>query len=454
MLHRSLIKQYMCKISCLLLLCFFIICQAKAVNPKYVIFITIDGMHAGMVTEPEMPSPFLKMMKREGIFVEKVKGVPPTATYPSHTTIATGALPIHHNIYYNAPFVFNKDSVVSYWYADSIKATTIWQVAKEVGMKTASLFWPVSTGSRWIDYNVPEFWSVKRVSNQLDYIKPYCTPKGILEELEANAVGRLNWTTFSAGSINRDARTAYMANYIMNKYQPNLMTIHLTTTDYAQHATGMNSEETKMTVASADNAVGLILENLKLTHRMDSTTVIVCGDHGFTNIEKALAPNVWLAKAGLLSERPGGEWKACFHGNGSCMFLYLKDDNDKKTLKQVEEIIGKLPKETRDLFRVVSREELIQLGGDPKVALAIEPKLGIKVITQRTGEDVVSKKGGSHGYFSGIDPTTFIVYGCGIEDKGKVIDTIRQIDIAPYVMHLLGIDYKFADGELPQALLE
>ena len=88
------------------------------------------------------------------------------------------------------------------------------------------------------------------------------------------------------------------------------------------------------------------------------------------------------------------------------------------------------------------------------MGLSILPKFCIKLITQRTGEDVVSKKGGSHGYFSGIDPTTFIVYGCGIEEKGKVIDTIRQIDIAPYVMHLLGIDYKFADGELPQALLE
>lgn len=452
MLCRSLINRLNYRLFAVILFCLGWLSDAVADNSKYVILITIDGMHAGMVTDPEMPSPYLKMMKREGLFVDKVKGVPPTATYPSHTSIVTGALPVHHRIFYNSPFVFNKDSVVSYWYADSIKAPTIWQAAKESGLTTASLFWPVSTKSRWIDYNIPEYWSVKRVANQLDFIKPVCTPSGILDELEQNAVGRLDHLTFGAGSINRDARTAYMANYIMNKYHPNLMTIHLITTDYAQHATGMQSERTRMAVASVDHAIGLIVENLKQTHQMDSTTVIVCGDHGFSDISQAIAPNVWLTRAGLLSEKPGGDWKACFHGNGSVMFLYLRDSNDKKTLKKVENIIQNLPVETRSLFKVVSQKELTAMGGDPKVALALEPIAGISVSTNRTGADVLVKKGGSHGYFSGIDPTCFMVYGCNVLDKGKELQTMRQIDIAPYVMHLLGVDYKFVDGKLPQEL--
>lgn len=451
MLCRSLINRLNYRLFAVILFCLGWLSDAVADNSKYVILITIDGMHAGMVTDPEMPSPYLKMMKREGLFVDKVKGVPPTATYPSHTSIVTGALPVHHRIFYNSPFVFNKDSVVSYWYADSIKAPTIWQAAKESGLTTASLFWPVSTKSRWIDYNIPEYWSVKRVANQLDFIKPVCTPSGILDELEQNAVGRLDHLTFGAGSINRDARTAYMANYIMNKYHPNLMTIHLITTDYAQHATGMQSERTRMAVASVDHAIGLIVENLKQTHQMDSTTVIVCGDHGFSDISQAIAPNVWLTRAGLLSEKPGGDWKACFHGNGSVMFLYLRDSNDKKTLKKVENIIQNLPVETRSLFKVVSQKELTAMGGDPKVALALEPIAGISVSTNRTGADVLVKKGGSHGYFSGIDPTCFMVYGCNVPE-GKELQTMRQIDIAPYVMHLLGVDYKFVDGKLPQEL--
>lgn len=448
--HSSTIKSFL-----LLFACCLCSMAATAVTPsRRVILITIDGMHAAMVTDSLMPSPYLKMMKREGMFVRKVKGVPPTATYPSHTSIVTGALPSSHRIFYNSPFTFNKDTTVSYWYADSIKTETIWQIAKQKGLKTASLFWPVSTGSRWIDYNVPEFWSTQKVDNQLAFIKPYCTPDGILDELEAKAVGELNHLNFGAGSINRDARTAQMANYIINTYGPELMTIHLITTDYAQHATGMESERTRMAVEAADHAVGLVIENLRLTGRMDSTTVIVCGDHGFTNTSRAIAPNVWLTQAGLLSENPGGEWKACFHGNGSCMFLYLKDPDDKHSLRKVKELLAQLPQSTRDLFSIVSQKELTAMGGDPQVLLAIEPVKGVSVSNNRTGNDIIGKKGGSHGYFSGIDPTVCLVYGCGADRKGMEIETIRQIDIAPYVMHLLGIEHEFKDGKLPADLLE
>lgn len=435
------------------LLSFVSLSALSGEKAKHVILITIDGMRAEMVSDSIMPSPYLKMMKKEGIFVPRVKGIGPTATYPSHVTIVTGAKPVHHHIYYNEPFTSNQAPTVSNWYADSIKTTTIWEVAKKNSLITASLFWPVSTNSKYIDYNVPEFWSVNPVPNQMDYIKPYCTPVGILEELENEATGKLNNTTFGAGSIDRDARTAYMANYILNKYKPNLMTIHLITTDYAQHATGMKSDRVSMAIASADNAVGLIIENLKRSGMMDSTAVIVCGDHGFTNAYQSIAPNCWLVQEQLLSEKTGGDWKACFHGSGATMFLYLKDKKDKKTLKQVQDKIASLPESTRKLFRVVEKEELAEIGCSPDVIFAIEPIKGVGVSPARTGKDVFEKFGGKHGYLSGIDPTTFVAYGCGVEKKG-VVNVINQIDIAPYVTYLLGLNFQFADGKLPLELLK
>lgn len=446
MLCRSLTKIFT--------LLFVLYCSANtyAEQYKHVILITIDGMRGEMITDKEMPSPFLKSMKANGTFIKKVTGICPSSTYPSHTTIVTGALPSSHKIYYNSPFVENKDTTVSYWYADSIKVPTLWQAAKENGLTTASLFWPVSTKCDDIDYNIPEYWSVKRVSNQLDFIKPYCTPYGILEEIEEYAVGKLDHSNFGAGTLNRDAKTAYMANYIMNKYNPGLMTIHLITTDYAQHATGLSSQRVKETVASADNAVGLIVENLRLTGKMDSTVVVVCGDHGFSSIETAIAPNVWLTKMGLLSEKPGGEWKACFHRGGATMFLYLKDKDDKKTLKQIKKMLSELPESTKGLFKIYDNEQLISMGADPECVLAIEPIKGVTCLSNRTGEDVFEKKGGNHGYMSGIDQTSCIIYGT--KAKGKEFDIIRQIDIAPYVMYLLGVDYKFADGSIPEFLIK
>lgn len=409
--------------------------QEKA---RYVMLITIDGLRAEMIDDPLMPSPFLKMMSRDGLRIGRVIGVPPAATYPSHTTLVTGEVPARHRVFYNRPFLWNKDTArISYWYADSIAVPTIWQRAHEAGMTTASLFWPVSTGNPYIDYNVPEFWSLDYSCDQMEYIKPYCTPAGILDELERNACGRLDTITYQAGSLQRDGRTAAMANYLMNHYQPRLMTIHLITTDYSQHALGTHSERLLQDVASADHAVGTIIENLRLTHRMDSTVVIVTGDHGFCDYSQTLSPNVWLTRAGLLSEQPGGEWKACFYGGGNTSFLYLRKANDTKTLRRIRRMLDQLPAEERALFRIAEKEELTAKGADPAAALALEPVVGVAVTNNRTGEVVAQRKGGTHGFISGQDATTFIAYGAGITPARQ--DSIRQTDIAQWIWERLKI---------------
>ncbi len=406
--------------------------------PRYVILITIDGLRAEMIDDPQMPSPFLKMMSREGLRIGRVIGVPPAATYPSHTTLVTGEVPARHRVFYNRPFLWNKDTArISYWYADSIAVPTIWQRAHEASMKTASLFWPTSTGSPYIDYNVPEFWSLDYSCDQMAYIKPFCTPVGILDELEQNACGELDTITYQAGSLQRDGRTAAMANYLMNHYQPRLMTIHLITTDYSQHDYGTKSQQLLQDMGSADHAVGTIIENLRLTHRLDSTVVIVCGDHGFCDYSQTLSPNVWLTRAGLLSMQPGGEWKACFYGGGNTSFLYLRKSNDKKTLRRIRTMLDELPASERSLFRIVEKEELTEKGADPAVVLALEPIVGVAITNNRTGEVVQQQKGGTHGFLSGQDATTLIAYGCGINPGHQ--DTIRQTDIASWILHMLGL---------------
>lgn len=409
-----------------------------AAQPHYVILITIDGLRAQMIDDPTMPSPFLKMMSRDGLRIHRVIGVPPAATYPSHTTLVTGALPAQHRVFYNRPFLWNRDTArISYWWADSIAVPTIWQRAHEAGMATASLFWPTSTGSPYIDYNVPEFWSLDYSCDQMEYIKPYCTPAGILDELELNACGRLDTITYQAGSLQRDGRTAAMANYLMNRYQPRLMTIHLITTDYSQHELGTMSQRLVQDVASADHAVGTIIENLRLTHRLDSTLVIVTGDHGFCDYHQTLSPNVWLTRAGLLSEQPGGQWRACFYGAGNTSFLYLRKAGDNKTLRRVRQLLDNLPAGERAMFRIVEKDELTALGADPAAVLAIEPVVGVAVTNTRTGSVVEQKRGGTHGFVSGQDSTTFIAYGPGITPGHQ--DTIRQTAIAPFILSQLGI---------------
>ena len=186
-------------------------------------------------------------------------------TYPAHTTLVTGSAPLDHGIHCNRQFQFNRAEPALYnWYADSIRTKTLWQTVKEKGGTTASVFWPVTTGSKWIDFNLPEYFPTTKVNiSGMDYIRPVCTPANIMAELEREATGHLSDTTLRAGSFQYDAKVASMVNYLTNRYKPDFMTVHLVTTDYKQHEAGIYSFETQQSVAAADHAIGLILENLE-----------------------------------------------------------------------------------------------------------------------------------------------------------------------------------------------
>lgn len=409
--------------------------MAQTAKPTHVILITIDGMRGAMISNPTIASENLKQMKADGMYVDSIKGVTPAATYPSHTTIITGVLPDQHHIYYNAPFMGNQPRTVSYWHADSIKAETVWQAVSEKGGTVASLFWPVSEGSPYIKYNVPEYWTIEPGADQMAFLRANCSPAGLLDTLELHATGRLSDENFMAGSINRDAREAYMANYIMNHYRPSLLTVHLITTDYAQHQTGLGTPRTRRTIESVDAAVGIIIDNLRANGMIDSTAVIVTGDHGFVDVDRQVAPNTLLVKAGLLGADYGTDWKACFHGAGAMGFLYLKNPDDRKTLRQVEKLLQALPDSVKQQFRVIGHDELVRLGADHRAALAIEPVAGADISNARQGNIIEPRKGGTHGYSTGVDHTALVAYGAGIPHV--TVTAMLQTDIKQFVLDLL-----------------
>jgi predicted AlkP superfamily pyrophosphatase or phosphodiesterase len=414
---------------------------------KYAVFITIDGLRREMITDPKMPSPVLKELVEKGLFVEKVAPVAPAITYPNHTALVTGARPVNHGIYYNAPFEGNVKSGVAYWYADSIKSPTIWHVAKENGLLTCSLFWPVSVYCKDIDYNIPEYWPMERGVDQWNFRKAHVNPPGLMKEIERYNSGQLTDFDFLPGKRSNEARTAFMSVYLLKRYRPNLTTIHLWSTDASQHAFGTASRETQKSLAAVDYAIGQIIEGMERIGILDSAVVVVSGDHGFTDVTRLLAPNVWLTAAALLSSNPE-KWKARFHIAGSAAFLYLKDKNDKKTAETVRKLLADLPKDKQELFRIVEKKELHALGCSPDIELAIEPITGIGVSTESSGPDIIERSVGRHGYLQPRELTSAIFFGKGIP-QGTTIERLNMTDIAPFIMELLGLEFVAPDG-LPQ----
>jgi predicted AlkP superfamily pyrophosphatase or phosphodiesterase len=126
-----------------------------------VLMISVDGLRPADVIEAEkrgVAVPTLKAIMAKGAYAEAVIGVTPTLTYPSHTTLITGAAPARHGIGNNQTFdPLNINQVGWTWYAADIEVPTLWSAARAAGLKTVNVHWPVSVGAP-IDWNLPQIW--------------------------------------------------------------------------------------------------------------------------------------------------------------------------------------------------------------------------------------------------------------------------------------------------------
>lgn len=437
-------------ISIFLLLFNTVLVLAQSTAPsEHVVLISIDGFRPEFYQEEQWPVPNIKQMADMGVSASGVRGVFPSVTYPSHTTLITGARPISHGVYYNAPFEPEGQTGRWYWESELIQVPTLWDAVREAGKKSASFIWPVSVGAP-IDYNIPEVWSLDEGYGRIQPMRDHQTPKGLLEEMEKEVLGQMNERTFNGDYLNREDRSGEMAAYVLEKYRPSLITLHLIAADHFQHEEGREGEKVHLAMGAIDRAIGKIREAAERAGILERTTFIITGDHGFVDIHSTLSPNVWLVECGLMeAKKDRGDWKATFHTSGASAFLHLKDANDQQSIEMVRQKLEDLPQNYRKLFRIVDREELDKIGADPNAALALAPVPGVSMSSSPEGSVLKAASGGTHGFFPDFKEieTGFVAWGAGIASH-KQLTTIGMEDIAPIVAHLLQLDFRPKDGVL------
>ena len=92
----------------------------------HVVLISIDGFRPDFYLDKTWPAPTIQQFAAEGVHALGARGVFPSVTYPSHTTLITGALPIRHGIYYNSPFEPGGQTGRWYWEESLIQSETLW----------------------------------------------------------------------------------------------------------------------------------------------------------------------------------------------------------------------------------------------------------------------------------------------------------------------------------------
>jgi predicted AlkP superfamily pyrophosphatase or phosphodiesterase len=435
----------------------FIISFSAFCQDSHVILISVDGLRPEFYKDPTWSMVNLRQGMKTGSYSDGVTGVFPSVTYPSHTTMISGVKPIKHGVYYNTPSEPLEVTGKWNWDYSSIQVPTIFSVAKEKGLKTASVFWPVSVGSP-ASYNIPEYWYLPETKggkrNMTKALSEHAFPKGLYEEIQQNATGKLEEIDFDGDYLSIDDNMSRISSYLIRQYKPSFLAVHLVAVDHFQHEQGREGDKVRASLASVDRGIKAIIEATEKAGIRDKTTFIITGDHGFVDIHTAIAPNILLAEAGLYDPSNKTNWKAYFHSSGGSAFLHLKDKNDTKTLEKVKQVLDKLPAKHKNLFSVKDRSALDSVGSDPNASLSIAPKQGITISGASTGDFIRAASGGTHGFFPDFKEieTGFVAFGKGIK-QGIVVPEMSLQDIAPLIAKLLKLDFPTADGALYPGLL-
>lgn len=434
----------------LLLLLMHAITNGIAQRTRHIIVISIDGLRPEFYLDKKWPTPNMQALKNVGVFALQMKSVFPSFTYPAHVAMMTGALPARSGIYYNAPFEPNGISGNWNWKSSSIKVPTLWMELRRAGLKSAAVQWPVSVGAE-IDYNIPEIWSPADPGDRITESRKYAT-KGLVEEVEAYATGKLTSQNMNERYLSLDENAARIAAYIFSKYKPNLLALHFASVDGAQHEHGTCSDSIILAVAAVDRAIGHVLETVKKSDMADSTAILIVGDHGFSDISTVVRPNVWLSQHGL--QQNGVNWRAKFQPAGGSAFLYLKDNKDQQAFEKIQQILKGLPAEYHKYFQVVNRRGLDSLGADSSALLALSARPGIVFGSASQGAVIDKTTGGHHGYNPNFPEmmTGFIGWGPGLVSRGQV-STLEICDVADIIAQLLNIYFPTPDGSLKPGIL-
>jgi predicted AlkP superfamily pyrophosphatase or phosphodiesterase len=409
-----------------------------------VLMISVDGLKPEYVLDADahgLKTPFLRSLMHDGAYARGVTGVWPTVTYPSHTTLLTGLSPAEHGIYNNLEFDPKSTFANAwYWYAQQIRVPTLWQAAHEAGLSTASIGWPVSVGATGVDFLIPEYWRVARLTDvdpsDALLLAAVSRPEDLLQKMQARLGPYMRGNDPSPPGD--EIKTRYALD-ILKTQKPKFMTIHLSSLDEQQHRFGPFSAE-----ANADLEVidGQLAQLFAASRANDPKAIaLVVSDHGFVQITHKVNLMQPFLSAGLLQS--GGAWKAQPWSGSGMAAVMLHDPADSQTESKVRELLQAMKADPNNgIAEVLERDAIKQRGAFPDAAFLIVMKLGYYALADATSPLSSDVQGtlGSHG-FSPQYPemrAAFFIAGSGIA-HGRDLGLIDMRQVAPTVAQLLGV---------------
>jgi predicted AlkP superfamily pyrophosphatase or phosphodiesterase len=420
-----------------------------------VVLISIDGLKPEAIVDAGnhgLKVPNLRAFMTDGVYATGVRGVLPTLTYPSHTSIMTGASPAHHGIYSNTTFdPFKRNDRGWYWYAEDVKVPTLWSAAATAHLTTANIYWPTSVGAP-ITYNLPQIWR-SGTDDDLKLQRVLNTP-GLEQEL-SKTLGR--YPGGMEETVAEDEIRSRFALRLLETKHPDFMTIYFTGLDTEQHQSGPFSAQSNAVLERIDALIGTLRAAIDKAsaHR---ATICIVSDHGFAAVDHDVNLYSAFLGAGLFSvdrDNKVTAWKAMPWPAGGGAAIMLADPADEAIRTRVGALLDWLRHDPANgIDRVLTHDMLVEARGFPDASWFVSFSVGYEFGGSFTGPLVSNPSNrGMHGYLPDLPEmrSSFFLMGPHIP-SGRSLGEIDMRQIAPTLASILHVP--LAGAELPALKLD
>ena len=135
--------------------------EAAERHVRHVVLVSVDGLSASYLSDSRAEMPNLRAIAAKGVSARGMQTSFPSVTWPSHTSLVTGMHPARHGVIGNA--VWNRQTGKRVVYIgdpvltknEAIRVPTLYDVAHQAGLSTASVIWPCSNGAKTLDWIIP-----------------------------------------------------------------------------------------------------------------------------------------------------------------------------------------------------------------------------------------------------------------------------------------------------------
>lgn len=410
-----------------------------------VLLISIDGLRPGDVLEAEqrgLKVPNLRRFVTLGAYATGVVGVLPTVTYPSHTTMVTGASPARHGIVGNTTFdPMQINTSGWFWFASDIKLPTLWSVAAAAGITVANVHWPVSVGAKGITWNLPQIWRTGH-ADDAKLLGALATPR-LIPALET-ATGE----TYAQGideTIDGDENRARFAAALIRRHRPGFATLYLAGLDHQQHQDGPGTPSAHAVLERIDTAVGLVIRAELTAH--PNAVIAVVSDHGFAPVTRDTNLFRAFIDAGLITLDGSGKvtsWEAMPWPTGGSAAVVLARPGDPAAQQRVAALLAQLKADPANgIATIATTQQIVAMHGNPAASFFVDFALGTaagRFADQAGGLTGAAHIKGTHGWFP-ANPAmraTFLIMGPGIPAR-RSLGEIDMRSIAPTLARIMHV---------------